>query len=76
MSYEDKLFDKDKRIEELEKIQLSFDDIKASLEKDIEQYKNKELEEINSKLQSALDKIVEKDNKIKSLINEINDKKN
>ena len=75
LSYEDKLFDKDKRIEELEKIQLSFDDIKTSLEKDIEQYKNKELEEINSKLQSALDKIVEKDNKIKSLINQINDKK-
>ncbi|MEA4957188.1 hypothetical protein SDC9_23941 [bioreactor metagenome] len=74
-SYEEKLSDKDNRIEELEKIKLSFNDIKNSLENDIEQYKIKELGEINANLKSALNKIVEKDNKIKSLVNELNEKK-
>jgi chromosome segregation ATPase len=74
-SYENKLGDKDKRIQELEQIQSSFEDIRESLEKDIEQHRSKELEEINSKLQSALDKLVDKDNKIKSLFNEIDEYK-
>lgn len=74
-SYENRLDGKDKRINELEQIQSSFEDIKTSLEKDIEKYRTKELEKINSKLQSALDQLVEKDNKIKSLITELDDKK-
>lgn len=74
-SYEDRLVGKDKRIKELEQIQSSFEDIKTSLEKDIKEHKGKELEKINSKLQSALDKLVEKDNKIKSLVEELDDKK-
>lgn len=74
-SYENRLDGKDKRIKELEQIKSSFEDIKSSLEKDIEKYRNGELEKINSKLQSALDKLVEKDNKIKSLKEDLDDKK-
>lgn len=73
-SLENELKNKDERIQELEKIQTSFEEIKESLEKDMEKYKNKELEETNNKLQSAIDKIIEKDNEIKELVNEINQK--
>lgn len=75
LSYEDKLNDKDKRIGELEQIQSSFEDIRESLEKDIKRHRSKEIEEINARLQSTLDKIVEKDNKIKSLANELEENK-
>jgi len=73
-SYEGRLVNKDKRIEDLEQIKSSFEDIKTSLRNDIKAYKSKDLEETNSKLQVALDKLVEKDNKIKSLVEELDDK--
>ncbi|KZX17408.1 chromosome partition protein Smc [Methanobrevibacter cuticularis] len=70
-SLEIELSNKDKRINELEQIQSSFNEIKTSLEKDIKQYKNKELEETNLKLQSSLDKIRNKDDKIKDLMDQV-----
>ncbi|RBQ24524.1 Chromosome partition protein Smc [Candidatus Methanobinarius endosymbioticus] len=74
-SFEDKISDKDKRINELEQIQNSFEDIRKSLEKDIEKHRAKEIEEINSKLKSALDKVTEKDSAIKSLTTELEENK-
>ncbi|MCL2687856.1 MAG: hypothetical protein FWE58_04915 [Methanobrevibacter sp.] len=74
-SFDGKLKEKDFRINELEEIKSSFKNIKDSLEKDIGQRKNKELKEINSNLQSALNEVVKKDKEIKSLVDNL-DKKN
>jgi len=74
-SFNDKLNEKNLRIDELEKIKSSFDDIKDSIEKDMNKRRNQELKDINKKMQSAIDKVVEKDNKIKFLTQDLDKKK-
>ncbi|KZX11718.1 hypothetical protein [Methanobrevibacter curvatus] len=61
---------KNQRIEELEHIKSSFDDIRSSLENDLEHLKKEELTKANNELKSALDTIVDKD----KLITELNNK--
>ena len=73
-SLQDQIIEKDRRINELEQIKNSFNDIKSFLEKDIEQKKNKELEELKEKVKKSIDNITEKNEKIKELIDEINEK--